>query len=226
MKSSIDSSAAGVYRLLLVDDHPALRQGLARMIETEQDLFVAASTGSATEALACLRTAKFDLAIIDISLHGLSGIDLLQDLKIHWPKMPVLVFSMHDELAYAERALRVGARGYLMKHASAENILGAIRRVLKGNLAVSEATYSRLLSTTLQGGCEPSTPSSIVGALSNRELEVFRLIGHGQGTREIARQMHISMKTVDTYRAHIKRKLQLSTPPEVMRAAIEWIRSS
>ena len=225
-KSSTAAPAAGVYRLLIVDDHPALRRGLAQMIETEHDLSVAASVASAQEAMAQLRTNPFDLAIVDISLQGLSGIDLLKDLKIHWPKMPVLVFSIYDELSYAERVFKVGARGYLMKHASAESILGAIRRMLNGGLVLSDATYSRLLSPVLEGGREASMPGNAVDLLSNRELEVFRLIGQGRGARDIAREMHISVKTVDTYRAHIKQKLCLSTPSEVMRSAMEWIRDS
>ena len=223
MKSPADPSVACVRRVLIVDDHPVLRQGLAQMIEAEDDLSVPATAGSAPEAITHLNANTYDLAIIDISLRGLSGIDLLQDLRIRWPKMPVLVFSIYDESSYAERALRAGARGYLMKHESYEDVLGAIRRVLSGSLSLSEAMNSRLLSKVLQDGGEPPASNSVVGLLSNRELEVFRLIGRGLGTRAVAGEMHISAKTVDTYRAHIKQKLRLSTSPEVMRAAITWI---
>ena len=226
MKLSAGSPAVTVRRLLVVDDHPVSRQGFAQLLETEPDLSVAALAATVPEALAHLWAAEFDLAIVDISLRGLSGMDLLKDLKIHWPKMPVLVFSMHDEFLYAERALKAGARGYLMKNESFESVLGGIRRVLSGGLSLSEAANSRILSRVLDGGRESSLPGSIDGLLSNRELEVFRLIGRGCATRDIAQEMHISVKTVETYRAHIKQKLRLSTAPELMRAAIEWIKDT
>ena len=212
-----------VYRLLIVDDHPVVRQGLTQMIEGEADLKVVATASNATEALVHLRSASFDLAIVDISLRGLSGIDLLKDFKNYHPKMPVLMFSIHDEMSYAERALQAGARGYVMKHEPPERIIVAIRRVLDGCLVLSDATNSHLLSKALGNGRELSPPSNMVDPLSNRELEVFRLIGRALGTRDIAKQMHLSVKTVETYRGHIKKKLQLTTTPELMRAALSWL---
>lgn len=226
MNSSDVSPPTKIHRLLIVDDHPVARLGLTQMIEVERDLRVAAAAACASEAMHHLRAAEFDLAIIDISLHGLSGIDLLKDLKIHWPDMPVLVFSMHDERSYAERALNGGARGYLMKQENPQEIIGAIRRVLNGRLSLNDATYSRILSKMLDGGRNPSMPGSAADLLSNRELEVFRLLGGARGTREIAKEMHVSVKTVETYRAHIKKKLRLTTSPELMRAAIDWVRDT
>ncbi len=226
MKSSVDISEPRVHRVLIVDDHPVLCQGLAQMLEAEDDLSVPSTAGSAAEAIAILSTSTFDLAIIDISLRGLSGMDLLQDLKIRWPKMPVLVYSIHDEAFYAERALKVGARGYVMKLESCQSVLGAIRRVLSGCLSLSEAMNSRMLTKALQGGRDASMPGSAVDLLSNRELEVFQMIGRGLGTRAVAEKMHIGVKTVDTHRAHIKQKLGLSTTLEVVRAAFEWIKDT
>ena len=215
-----------LQRVLVVDDHPVMRRGLAELIQAEPDLTVAANAGSAAEALVHLRAAAFDLAIVDISLRGVSGIDLLKDLKIHWPKMPVLVFSTHDELLYAERALQAGARGYLMKQEPPEHIIQAIRRVLTGGLYLSDTVNARILSKMLHGSREAVPSGGLIDALSNRELEVFRLIGQGRGTRAIAAEMHVSVKTVETYRAHIKQKLCLTTAPELMRAAIEWLHAA
>ena len=176
--STVATLPTATRRLLVVDDHPITRRGLAELLAHEPDLTVAGHAASAAEALTLLRAAAFDLAVVDVSLRGVSGIDLLKDLKIHWPRMPVLVFSTHDELLYAERVLH--------------------------------------------GNRDPGTPSNVIDQLSNRELEVFRLLGHGRGTRDIAQEMHVSVKTVETYRAHIKQKLQLTTAPELMRVAIEW----
>ena len=209
-------------RLLVVDDHPITRRGLAELLAHEPDLVVAGNAATAAEALELLRAAPFDLAILDISLRGVSGIDLLKDLKIHWPKLPVLVFSAHDELLYAERAIHAGARGYAMKHEPPERIVGAIRQMLNGSLYLSEAVNSRVLAKMLHGNRDGDAPPDVTDVLSNRELEVFRLLGQGRGTRDIAQEMHVSVKTVETYRAHIKQKLRLTTAPELMRTAVEW----
>lgn len=226
MSSSAATPSLDTRRLLIVDDHPVMRRGLAEILRSEPHLTVAANAASAAEALAHLRAATFDLAIIDITLQGVSGIDLLKDLQIHWPKMPVLVFSTHDELLYAERALHVGARGYVMKQETPERIVSAIRQVLSGGLYLSDAVNTRILSKMLQGNRDAAAPGSVIDLLSNRELEVFRLIGRGRGTRDIAQEMHVSVKTVETYRAHIKRKLHLTTAPELMRVAIEWLHAA
>ncbi len=208
-------------RLLVVDDHPIIRRGLALLLDQEADLIVAGEAGTPAQALTELRIHPFDLAIVDISLPGVSGVDLLNDLKIHWPHLPVIMLSIHDEMIYAERALRAGARGYLMKQESPANIVAAIRRVLAGQVYVSEAVNTRILGRLTTGGKPPG--GLLVDALSNRELEVFQLIGRGRGTREIAHDMHVSVKTVETYRAHIKNKLQLKSAPEMTRFAVEWV---
>ncbi len=211
-------------RLLVVDDHPVMRKGLATLLELEPDFAVCGEAENTIQALAELRTKPFDLAIVDISLRGVSGIDLLKDLKSDWPQMPVLILSMHDEKLYAERALRAGAWGYVMKCEPFERIVAAIRRVLDGHIFVSEAVNGRILSRMMDGGSNHKVGGGpLTDALSNRELEVFRFIGHGHGTRDIATEMQVSVKTVETYRAHIKEKLQLKSAPELMRFAVDWI---
>ncbi len=190
----------------------------------EPDLHVCGQAKDAAQALEALHAKPFDLVILDISLRGVSGIDLLKDIRIHWPKLPVLVLSMHDEMLYAERALRAGARGYVMKQEATENIVAAVRRVLAGHLYVSDAVNSRMLNKLLDGGTDgnKSGGGNLIDLLSNRELEVFQFIGRGHGTRMIATEMHVSVKTVETYRAHIKEKLKLKTAPELMRFAVHW----
>ena len=217
------SPAAGI-RVLLVDDHPIMHKGMAGLLATEPDLTICAHAENAVQALAALRAGPFDLVILDVSLRGVSGIDLLKDIRLHWPKLPVLMFSMHDEMLYAERTLRAGARGYVMKQEAVGRIITAIRRVLAGHLYVSEAVNGRVLNKMIDGGADgPRGDGDVIDRLSNRELEVFRFIGRGHGTRAIAGEMRISVKTVETYRAHIKEKLALKTAPELMRLAIHWI---
>ena len=221
--TAANSSPIGIRRrLLVVDDHPIVRRGLSLLLGLETDMLVAGEASNPTQALAELRAKAFDLALVDISLPGISGIDLLKDLKINWPQLPVIILSIHDEMLYAERALRAGARGYLMKQESPENLLTAIRRVLTGQVYVSDAVNARILSRLTEGDGAAAS-GHFVDALSNRELEVFQLIGRGRGTREIAREMGVSVKTVETYRAHIKSKLHLKTAPELMRFAVDWV---
>ena len=221
MHSTATPPAGSRRRLLVVDDHPVMRKGLARVLDLEPDLVVGGEAENAEQALAELRAGEFDLVIVDISLRGLSGIDLLKDLRIHWPLLPVLILSMHDEMLYAERALRAGARGYVMKQEPIEHIVAAIRRVLGGHIFVSEAVNGRILSRMMEG--DRADSGQIIDVLSNRELEVFRFIGRGSGTRDIATEMHVSVKTVETYRAHIKEKLQLKSASELMRFAVDWV---
>lgn len=221
-------SNAARRRLLIVDDHPIMRRGLTQLLECEPGLSIGGQAEDAVQAMAELRTRPYDLVTLDISLGGVSGIDLLKDIRIHWPKLPVLVLSMHDEVLYAERALRAGARGYVMKREATDQIVTAIRRLLDGHLYVSEEINRRMLNQLLDGDAsadrsKPPPGDHVTNRLSNRELEVFRFIGMGQGTREIAGQMHVSIKTVETYRAHIKDKLQLRTAPELMRFAVHWV---
>ncbi len=223
MNLPIHSAPGHRSRLLIVDDHPVIRRGLAELLDLEPDLCVDGEAADSAQAQAELRAKPFDLALVDISLRGVSGIDLLKDLKIHWPDLPVLIVSMHDEMLYAERALRGGARGYVMKYEPLERIIGAIRRVLAGHIYVSEAINARILRRMMDGATSKKGSGQLIDALTNRELEVFQFIGRGRGTRDIAAEMHVSVKTVETYRAHIKDKLQLHTASELMRFAVDWV---
>ncbi len=212
-------------RLLIVDDHPIMRQGLMALLNSEADLTVCGQASTAPQGLAAARELQPDLAIVDISLKGVSGIDLIRDLRNFLPKLPILVLSMHDEALYAERALRAGARGYVMKQEATENIAAAIRRVLAGHLYVSSSVTSQLVGRFVGGGeaKEIATSADAVANLSNRELQVLQLIGRGRGTRAIAEEMKISVKTVETYRANLKEKLKLRDAPELMCYAVKWV---
>ena len=217
------STQAEAARLLIVDDHPLMRRGLVQLLSLEPDLAVGAQASSSAEALTLLQAQPFDLVVADVSLSGVSGLDLLKDIKTLWPKLPVLMLSMHDEILYAERMLRAGARGYVSKQSSADCILMAIRRVLGGHIYVSEEVSGRILGQLVKGEPNSQGQDSVVNLLSNRELEVLQFIGRGRGTRDIATEMHVSVKTVETYRAHIKEKRKLKTAPELMRFAVDWV---
>jgi len=213
----------GKLRILIVDDHPIVRQGLARLLKSESDLAVCGHAEDAYGAMKAVRTLKPDMVIVDISLGETSGIDLIKDIKANEPEIPMLVLSMHDEMLYAERALRAGAKGYIMKHEGTQKLIAAIRAVLKGQLYISDKMASRVLSKLVSGAREEGT--SPVDRLSDRELEVFRLIGEGCRTRQISEQLHLSVKTVETYRSHIKEKLNLSDATELLQQAIQWASS-
>ena len=210
-------------RILVVDDHPMMRNGLAQLIDNEQDLKVGAEAGTAGQAIDAVARQRFDLALLDISLPDRSGLDLLKDIRALRPELPVLVVSMHDELVYAERVLRAGARGYIMKQAGGEKFLLAIRQVLAGQIFVSDKMSARILDAF--SGRLPDKSGSPVRQLSDREFEVFRLIGQGIGTRAIAEQLHLSVKTVEVHRANIKGKLGLATATELVRQAVRWLDS-
>jgi len=210
--------------VLVVDDHPVVRQGLAMLINHEPDLTVCAEAATPPDALKAIAEAKPDVAIVDLSLKGASGLELIKDIKVRYPHLPVLVLSMSDENVYAERALRAGARGYLMKEEAAEKVLTALRRVLDGGIYLSDAMASRLLRQFVAGALPAG--GSPVDRLSDRELEVFRLIGQALGTSEIARQLHLSPKTIETHRAHIKDKLKLDTATELLQHAIQFVRET
>lgn len=212
-------------RLLIVDDHPVMRQGLAQLLNLEKDFTVCGQAGSAPQGLSSARSMLPDLAIVDISLKGASGLDLVKDMHSFLPKLPVLVLSMHDETIYAERALRAGAKGYVMKQEAAESVITAIRRLLAGQIYLSDAMNSRLVNRFASGALPADGKRSIVGRLTDRELQILQQIGLGRGTRHIAEDLHISVKTVETHRAHLKEKLQLRNAPELVRFAIEWARS-
>ncbi len=210
-------------RLLIVDDHPVMRQGLAQILSQEDDLTVCGQAANAAQGLASARSLEPDLAIVDLSLKGSSGLDLVKDLRAFLPKVPVLVLSMHDETIYGERALRAGARGYIMKQETTENIITAVRRLLLGGFYVSESMNARMVHKFASGRTTPSSGQSIVDSLSDRELQVLQHLGKGKSTRLIAGELCISIKTVETHRAHLKEKLQLSNAPELVRFAIEWV---
>ena len=217
-KKSEPSLKKTKFRVLLVDDHPILRQGLARLINEQKDLMVCGEFEEAAKALDSIDTTKPDAAIVDISLKGASGIELLKNIKVRFPQLLVLVLSMHDESLYAERALRAGASGYIMKQEATEQVLVALRRVLGGEIYLSEPMSSKLMHQLVGGR---PTAGSLLERLSDRELEIFGLIGQGRGTRQIAEQLHLSVKTVESHRAHIKEKLNLKNATELVHRAIQ-----
>ncbi len=214
------SSVAAKRRILVVDDHPIVRQGLALLINRESDLMVCAEAEDAPKAMQAIATAKPDILLVDISLNGPDGLDLLKDVRIHHPELPVLILSMHDESIYAERALRAGAQGYIMKQEATEKVLVALRRILSHEIYVSERIANRMLQRYI--GNRGEGRASSVADLTDRELEVFRLIGEGHSTRKIAEELHISVKTVESYQAHIKEKLSLRSARELVQHAIQW----
>jgi DNA-binding NarL/FixJ family response regulator len=207
-------------KVFLVDDHPIIRQGLTMLINRESDLAVCGEAEDALSAMQSMTDLSPDIAIIDISLNGPDGLDLLKDIRGRLPYLPVLILSMHDESIYAERALRAGAQGYIMKQEATEKVLVAVRRILNDEIYVSERIANRMLQRYI-GTPDTSRPTSI-GDLTDRELEVFRLIGDGHSTRQIADELHISVKTVESYQAHIKEKLSLRSARELVQHAIQW----
>jgi DNA-binding NarL/FixJ family response regulator len=211
-------SASSKKRVFLVDDHPIVRQGIAQLIDSEPDLAVIGQGEDAYASLKAMRDARPDLALVDISLKDADGLELLKELKAQGAEFPVLILSMHDESLYAERALRAGARGYVMKQEPPDVLLGAIRRVLAGEIYVSPKMGATLLRRMV--GSREVNATSPMERLTDRELEVFRLIGAGQSVREIADKLCLSVKTVEAHREHIKEKLSLKTSAELLRFAI------
>ncbi|MFY9949606.1 MAG: response regulator transcription factor [Candidatus Sulfotelmatobacter sp.] len=206
--------------VFVVDDHPIVRQGLTLLINQESDLTVCGEAEEMHSALSAIHAVRPDILIVDISLNGPDGLELLKNIRITSPRLPVLILSMHDESIYAERALRAGANGYIMKQEATEKVLVALRRILSGEIYVSEKIANSMLQHYVHGA-HPSEPSS-VAELTDRELEVFRLIGDGHGTRQIAEALHLSVKTVESYQAHIKEKLCLRSARELVQHAVEW----
>lgn len=207
-------------KIFLVDDHPLVREWLTTLIHQQPDLMVCGEAESASQALEGISTQKPDVAIVDISLKGASGIELIKNLKSLRPSVAIIVLTMHDESLYAERALRAGARGYIMKRETAKRIIAAIRDVLEGKLYVSERLTKLFAEKFVVG--QTTTVSSPIEQLSDRELEVFQLYGQGCETRQIAESLNVSMKTVQAYCARIKEKLRLSNATELLREAIRW----
>ena len=206
--------------VLVVDDHPLMRQGLALLINQQQDMQVCGEAEEAQAAMQAIARLHPDIMILDISLSGPDGLDLLKNIRTTNPDLPVLVLSMHDEAIYAERALRARANGYIMKQEATEKVLVAVRRILNGEVYLSDRMSNKMLQQYIGGA--PSMIQSRIASLSDRELEVFRLIGEGRATREIAEELHLSVKTVETYQAHIKEKLALRSGRELIQHAIQW----
>ena len=207
-------------RVFVVDDHPIVRQGLAQLINQEADLIVCGEAGDSVEALQMMASLKPDIVIADVSLRGGDGIELVKNIRMQDPDLPVLVLSMHDETLYAERALRAGARGYIMKQEPPEQVMVALRQVRSREIYLSESMGKRMLQQIV-GGSHPA--GSPIERLSDRELEVFRLIGQGHGTRQIAEELHVSVKTVESYRAHIKEKMLIGNAYELVQHAVQWL---
>ena len=214
-------SVAGQNRVFLVDDHAMFREGLRQLIEREQEIVVCGDAADGDTALAGIRTTHPDLVIVDISLGGTSGIDLIKSIKNEFEDLPVLVVSMHDESLYAERALRAGAMGFVMKHEPSKTVKSAIRKVLGGGMHLSEKMTSSMVGKFTHGTTEK--PDSPLEALSDRELVVFRLLGQGKAVRVIAEEMDVTIPTINSFRHRIKDKLHLKTSTEVMLRAIQWV---
>jgi DNA-binding NarL/FixJ family response regulator len=214
-------SKSNKTRILLVDDHAIVRYGMAQIINRQNDMTVCGEEENASRALGAITALKPDLVIADISLKDSSGLELMRNIKAQYPRLPVLVVSAHDESVYAEVAFRAGALGYLMKEEAIEKVSTAIRRVLGGAVYVSDALAARLLQQQIRG--KTDVTESPVKGLSDRELEVFQLIGQWKKTREIAAELHLSIKTIEYYREQIKRKLNLKSAAELTQHATSWV---
>lgn len=216
-----NQNPAGPFRILLVDDHRMVLNGYTLMLEAEADLSVCAAVTSAAEAVTAYESETPDLVVTDLTLAGRGGLDLIKDLRALSPDVRILVCSMHDEALYAERALRAGAKGYVMKDADGPTFLAAIRRVLSGQLYLSEKLASRVLDAF--AGTRPRGSNSPLEKLSDREFEVFRLFGEGKTAKEIAAQINLSPKTVSVHRDHIKEKMGFVTSAEMIREAVRYV---
>src|SRR5579863_5440863 len=207
-------------RVLVIDDHPLLRQGLAMLINQQHDMEVCGEAEEAHAAMRNITQCRPDIVILDISLKGPDGLELLKSIRALYAELPVLILSMHDEAIYAERALRARANGYIMKQEATEKVLVAMRRILDGDVYLSDNMSRKMLQQYIDGSS--SLLESRIASLSDRELEVFTRIGEGQATREIAEELRLSVKTVETYQAHIKEKLGLRSGRELIQHAIQW----
>ncbi|HXS74871.1 MAG TPA: response regulator transcription factor [Terracidiphilus sp.] len=214
------NSAFTKKSVLVIDDHPLLRQGLGMLINQQSDMRVCGEAGDLRGAMQCIVQVNPDIVVLDISLKGPDGLELLKTIRTTNPELPVLILSMHDEAIYAERALRARANGYIMKQEATEKVLEAIRRILDGEVYLSDSMLKKMLQQFIDGG--PSLLESRIAMLSDRELEVFGRIGEGRATREIAEELQLSVKTVETYQAHIKEKLRLKSGRELIQHAIQW----
>ncbi len=218
------SSRQEKKRVLVVDDHPVFRHGITALINAESDMEVCGDAGAAAAALGAMRSLKPDVAMLDISLPGPNGIELIKQLKAEFPKLPILVLSMHDESLYALRALRAGALGYAMKAEALTQVVAGLRKVLSGEIYLSERFSKMLIFQAVQAA--DSGTGSPVDRLSDRELEVLQFLGRGFGTNGIAEELNLSAKTIETHRAHIKEKLGLQDAKELVRFAVDWAAQS
>jgi len=212
---------ANTIRVFIVDDHPIVREGLAQLINQEEDLTVCGDAGDAATAISALGACAPDIAIVDISLGDVSGLQLVKDITSKYKKMAVLVLSMHDDRVYAERALRAGAKGYIMKQEATQKVVSAIRKIVSGGVYLSDESAARMMHSFVGG--EEAGGALPEDVLSDRELEVFQLIGQGFKSREISSKLNLSVKTIETYREHIKDKLSLEDATELVRYAIQWV---
>jgi DNA-binding NarL/FixJ family response regulator len=210
-------------RILIVDNHPMMREGLAQLIGRQPDMMVCGEAGDAGEAMEKVRLLKPNLVLAEITLPGRNGLELIKDIQAMEDRVAVLVISMHDESFYAERVLRAGGRGYVMKQEGGKKILEAIRQVSAGQIFVSDKVSARILE--IFSGHRLKEGQSAVENLTDREFEVFQLIGQGMGTKELARELHISPKTIEVHRANIKAKLQTGSMAELIRHAVRWVES-
>lgn len=207
-------------RVLVVDDHPVFRQGIIGLINQENDMAVCGQVENAREIIDSIKVNKPDIIVLDITLKEQSGVEALKNIKALYPKVKVLMLSMHEETIYAPRALRAGAAGYVMKQEALDNVVTAIRKVARNEIHISPQMSSRLLGRLTRGNAEVQSP---VDALSDRELEVLTLIGQGFGTRAIAEKLNLSIKTIESHRAHVKEKLNLESGAELVHYAIRWV---
>ena len=216
------AQAGGKIRILLVDDHPIVRQGIGLLVAQEPDMVVCAEADSAPAALEAIERARPDVAVVDLTLKDSLGLELLKDIRVRHPKLLVLIYSMRDETFYAERVLRAGARGYVTKEEGGRTVIEGIRVILTGRIHLSEKMASKMIGRFIGG--DGKSPRDSIGSLTDRELEVFELIGQGLPTREIAERLHLSAKTVDSHREHIKEKLRIDNATDLLKHAIEWVR--
>jgi DNA-binding NarL/FixJ family response regulator len=218
-KSKQEAPEGKTTKILIVDDHPIMREGLVQLINHQKDMSVCGQFEEANAAFEAIPSIKPDVAIVDITLKGVNGLELIKNIRAHYPKLRMLVLSMHDEALYAERVLRAGAVGYIMKQEASEKVLEAVRRVMNGEIYLSHRMGAQLMHQLIGGR---TSTGSLIERLSDRELEVFGLIGRGHGTRQIAEQLHLSVKTIESHRAHIKEKMDLKNATELVHRAIQF----
>lgn len=223
MKGKPEARGARKHRIFLIEDHVVFRQGLSWILAQDKDLEICGEAGDGVEALARLKNARPDVVLIDIGLPGVSGVELTKQIRGMMPKVGLLILSMHKEALYAERALRAGANGYIMKRESGEEVIAAIRKVLAGKIYASK-TFNEMILQKVSGSGREVTAFSM-DLITDRELEVFQRVGQGLSTRQISEELHISMKTVEAHREHIRTKLSLPTNADLVQHAIHWVHS-